>query len=96
MTVYTIKQGDTLSAIARDYLGDINRWPELAQLNSIPNPDVLRIGQLIQLPDVVKAAATPAAHEPATSSTDIGSILKKVAIALGIAGLGYGIYKAVK
>ncbi len=50
MAIYIVKKGDTLSAIAKRELGDASRWPELAALNSIPNPDLIYPGQEIKLP----------------------------------------------
>lgn len=47
---YTVKPGESLSVIARDWLGDANRWAELAALNAISDPRQLRAGQVILLP----------------------------------------------
>ena len=46
---YTIKPGDSLSKIARDQLGDINLWQELARINNISNPNLIQPGQVISL-----------------------------------------------
>jgi hypothetical protein len=54
---YTVRAGDTLSKIARDVLGNMNRWPEIAKLNNITVPYVIEIGQVLQLPAVPKIAA---------------------------------------
>jgi membrane-bound lytic murein transglycosylase D len=46
-TSYTIRQGDTLSSIARRY----NTTPnEIAQCNNLANKDALRIGQKLKIP----------------------------------------------
>jgi|GEM_PF-2525230 len=47
---YTIKQGDTLWALATKYLGAGTRWREIADLNGITNPRTLQIGQVITIP----------------------------------------------
>ncbi|HEY9766167.1 MAG TPA: LysM peptidoglycan-binding domain-containing protein [Chroococcales cyanobacterium] len=49
---YTVASGDTLYAIAKKVLGDGERWREIADLNKdrLPNPNVLRIGQVLRLP----------------------------------------------
>ena len=47
---YTVKSGDSLSIIARDIIGDIDRWTELAYINSIAYPYVIQPGQTILLP----------------------------------------------
>lgn len=45
----TVQKNDTLSQIAEDYLGDWRKYQELASINSIPNPDIIYIGQVIYL-----------------------------------------------
>ena len=42
--------GDTLFNIAKQYLGDGNRYMELAQANNIANPDHIEVGQVITIP----------------------------------------------
>jgi len=53
-TPFTITEGDTLAAIARDKLGDENKWRLIARLNDdiIEDPDQLKPGQEILLPDL--------------------------------------------
>lgn len=46
-TSYTIRQGDTLSSIARRYGTTAN---EIAQYNNLANKDALRIGQKLKIP----------------------------------------------
>ena len=46
---YTVKSGDTLWAIAKKELGNGSRYPELAKLNGIKNPNIISIGQVIRL-----------------------------------------------
>ena len=51
---YTVKAGDSLSAIARDQLGDMKRWPEIYELNKAVignNPDLIQIGMELVLPE---------------------------------------------
>lgn len=50
MKTYTVKQGDTLSKIARDVLGDMSLWPELCRINNISNCDLIHPGTVLQLP----------------------------------------------
>ena len=47
---YTIKSGDTLSAIAQKYFGDAMRYKDIAHLNNISNPDAIQAGQVIKIP----------------------------------------------
>jgi LysM repeat protein len=48
---YTIKSGDTLSAICRKYYGDASLYPKLASYNGIKNPHLIYAGNTIKLPD---------------------------------------------
>lgn len=48
---YTVQQGDTLSKIARDVLGNMALWPAIAELNDLKNPDLIFPGQVLILPD---------------------------------------------
>lgn len=50
VTTYTVVSGDTLFNIAKQFLGDGNRYPELARFNNIPNPDHIEVGQVIRIP----------------------------------------------
>jgi nucleoid-associated protein YgaU len=52
--MYTIKRGDTLSIISARELGDGSRWTEIYELNRDiigPNPDGIRDGMEIRLPE---------------------------------------------
>lgn len=55
--VYVVRAGDTLSTIARRALGDAARYGEIAKLNGIANPNLIRVGQRLTLPG---GAAAPA------------------------------------
>jgi len=48
--LYQVAPGDTLSQIARMYSVDVAR---LAELNSIPNPNDLKVAQLLYIPAIV-------------------------------------------
>jgi len=49
---YQVKKGDRYASIAREQLGDVNRWREVFELNKekFPNPDRIRDGVLIKIP----------------------------------------------
>ncbi|GAA4714502.1 LysM peptidoglycan-binding domain-containing protein [Phytohabitans rumicis] len=49
--VYRVERGDYLGHIADRYLGEFDRYPELAKLNKIRDADVIRPGQMLHLPD---------------------------------------------
>ena len=55
----TVQPGDYLRKIAMTHLGDENRWSEIYELNrgllqadghSLTNPDLIRIGWVLQIP----------------------------------------------
>jgi nucleoid-associated protein YgaU len=48
---YVVKAGDSLSKIAKEQLGDAKRWSEIQKLNKIENPNLIRVGQELVLPD---------------------------------------------
>lgn len=51
-TVYTVKKGDTLSAIAKKYG---TTYQKLAEYNGIDNPNLIHVGQKIRIPGTVAA-----------------------------------------
>ncbi|MDO4266754.1 MAG: nuclear transport factor 2 family protein [Eubacteriales bacterium] len=59
---YTVQKNDSLWKIAREQLGNGERWNEIYTANkgSIRNPDVLRIGQVLNIPGTAAAAETNA------------------------------------
>ena len=50
---YTVQSGDTLSAIAQRHYGKASRWQEIFEANrdQIDDPDLIRPGQVLRLPD---------------------------------------------
>jgi len=59
---YVIQSGDTLGAIAKKFLGDASRYPEIAAANGISNPDKIFAGQKLTIPGVEAAPATRVAE----------------------------------
>lgn len=51
-TTYTVKSGDTLSAIARREYGDAGAWRRIYEANrdQIDNPDLIHPGQELKIP----------------------------------------------
>lgn len=47
---YTVRKGDTLSAISARLLGSASKWQTIAKLNGIRNPNNLKVGQTLKLP----------------------------------------------
>ena len=49
--MYAVREGDTLTSIARDWFGDGSKWDLIvAATPSLTNPNKLRIGQTLRLP----------------------------------------------
>jgi nucleoid-associated protein YgaU len=50
--VHTVASGDTLSKLAKIYLGDANRYTEIFKANSdqLTNPDQIKVGQKLKIP----------------------------------------------
>jgi nucleoid-associated protein YgaU len=51
-TFYEVKSGDTLSKIAKEFLGDANRYPEIFEANRpmLSDPDEIYPGQTLRIP----------------------------------------------
>ena len=61
---HTVSRGETLSEIARKYLGEGGRWSDVAAANPGINPNVLKPGQQIRIPDSVMLASNSSKAEP--------------------------------
>ena len=50
--MYTVKPGDTLSAIAQQFYGDANRYPEIFEANKpmLTDPNLIYPGQTLRIP----------------------------------------------
>lgn len=62
---YTVQSGDTLSKIAANY--GVNSWQTLYAANQdrISNPNLIRVGQVLVIPDYAAAAPVGKAPQPA-------------------------------
>jgi nucleoid-associated protein YgaU len=51
--VYTVQTGDTLSKIAKDFLGSPGRYTEIFDLNKdvLTDPDTIAAGQALKIPN---------------------------------------------
>jgi LysM repeat protein len=65
--VYTVQEGDTLSAIAQRYSVTVE---EIVSANGLPNPDILSIGQQLVIPGHF-VTPTPAAPTEAPTDTPV-------------------------
>lgn len=51
-STYTVKSGDTLSAIAKNEYGDASQWQRIYDANrdQLDNPDLIHPGQKLNIP----------------------------------------------
>jgi hypothetical protein len=54
MTTYKVRSGDTLGKIAKKFYDDASRFPLIVTANNISNPDRLKAGQQLVIPDIDK------------------------------------------
>ena len=47
---HTVRKGDTLWSIAKEYYGDGKRWKEIAAANGITNESTLSVGKVLRIP----------------------------------------------
>ncbi len=67
---YTVAVGDTLAKIAQRFLGDPLRYKELATLNNISNPNLIKVGQVIVIPSQTKSGV-PTVPTPLIPTTPL-------------------------
>ena len=48
--LYTVKKGDGLMKIAREFYGDASRYKEIAKFNDITDPYKIKVGQVLKIP----------------------------------------------
>ncbi len=62
-STYVVKAGDSLSVIAKEVLGDVNRWKEIWEANkeAIPDPNLISVGQKLLIP-VESTGSKPVGH----------------------------------
>lgn len=46
-----VKKGETLSTIAKEHLSNPSRWRELLKYNNVPNPNLIKPGMKLLIPD---------------------------------------------
>lgn len=73
-STYTVQSGDSLWKIAATTLGDGSRYMELATLNGLANPNVLSVGQVLQLPSMSSTSSGSAhgSNDASSASTEMG------------------------
>ncbi len=83
-TSYTVQRGDTLSRIAARYNATV---ATLTQINGIVNPNLIRVGQVLQVPAVALPATPQPSPPPATPRTHVvqrGQNLFRIALRYGV------------
>lgn len=56
---YTIKEGDTLTNIAKNYYGDSFLYEKIAEINKLQDANIIEVGQVIDIPKIDTAATKP-------------------------------------
>jgi nucleoid-associated protein YgaU len=47
---YTVRPGDTLSKISKQFYGDANKYSQIVKANKLDNPDEIKAGQQLLIP----------------------------------------------
>lgn len=73
--LYEMQAGDSLSTVAKQYLGDPLKFYILARYNDLENPSQIKVGQAIKVPGeerpaTVQQAAQPTPSEPPEKPAD--------------------------
>jgi LysM repeat protein len=87
---YTVRPGDTLSAIAQRFYGNPADWPYLYHVNSavISNPNEIYVGEVLKIPsDPPANAASYAPKHAATTTSTLTSSSTRLSGTLGCSGL---------
>lgn len=84
---YTVESGDSISIIARDIVGDISRWPEIAAINNLAQPYVIYPGQVLEVPDPGTIQTGPATAAPPAARPGAAVWWKNPWLWVGAAGL---------
>lgn len=74
VTTYTVKSGDTLSAIASNYG---TTYQKLAEYNGISNPNKITVGQVIKIPNSSTATTSTKEYYTIKLGDNLSSIAKK-------------------
>ncbi|MBD1806295.1 S8 family serine peptidase [Microcoleus sp. FACHB-SPT15] len=68
---YTIQGNDTLSQIALNTLGDSSGYQFIAEHNGIVNPNLIIVGQVIEIPQAVSNPTPPTQPQPPQSDAEL-------------------------
>lgn len=65
LRLYTVETGDSMSSIALATYGSARKWVDIAQANPLVDPNRLKVGQEIKLPDLDGVGPDPEAGQRA-------------------------------
>jgi nucleoid-associated protein YgaU len=68
-TTHTVASGETMSSIAKKYLGSENAWRTIAKANPAVDPTAMKIGTKIRIPSGDEADSKPAVRTTAGGTT---------------------------
>lgn len=80
---YTIKEGDTLFSIAEKYYQDGYKYVEISKANNMNNPDMIEVGQTIEIPkleakeEVLPNSSPEVSPSPASSPASLNQTEEK-------------------
>lgn len=77
--------GDTLSSIAARYLGSEARWEEIAKANPGVNPNSMRVGTKLRIPEGGSSTSTASAASPSSAPAANEYVVKPGDTLTGIA-----------
>lgn len=65
---YIVKKGDTMWSIAKNLLGDGSKCWNLAKLNGLKNPNIIKVGQKLKIQEVKSSTAKEAGYSVSTKT----------------------------
>jgi len=68
---YTVKQGDSVSSIARDQLGSMDYKDAIVSLNGLKNPNAIEVGQVLMLPEVGEETSPSVTPSPSPVQKEV-------------------------